>query len=427
MQKIAAYFAVLGCLAFGLSACVSDECETVQTYQVWEPHFVKAEEFRGPIQAQPPRDLCANGQLYYYQNFLLIAAPNEGIHIIDNGDPTAPQPVAFLPIPGVQNIAIRNDRLYTNSYVDLLVFDFRTPSAPQLLNRTEDIFMRYGYMDAEQGYLVDYIARDEEVTVPCGTPIWNNCFDCIFFDRAEGVAFSQDATSAALNDASNGGSGIGGSLARFTMAQGYLYVIDESSLRIFDLSNGSAPQLANTIQLWGGIETIFPYGDKLFLGANTGMFIYDAVDPVNPVQIGLFQHANACDPVFVDGDIAYVTLRDGTDCQEFTNQLDVVDVSDLTNPVLLRTYPMHHPIGISVADKYLYLCDDDAGLKVFDVSSTDNIDQRLVSHLRTMTTRDVITIPGKQQAIIVGDGGLLQLDITDPNNLRQLSLIPACN
>jgi hypothetical protein len=42
------------------------------------------------------------------------------------------------------------------------------------------------------------------------------------------------------------------------------------------------------------------------------MFIYDNSNPQAPVQLGVFQHARACDPVFASGDRAYVTLRDGT-------------------------------------------------------------------------------------------------------------------
>ena len=40
------------------------------------------------------------------------------------------------------------------------------------------------------------------------------------------------------------------------------------------------------------------------------MFIYDNTNPQAPYFLSRFQHAEACDPVFVEGDYAYVTLRE---------------------------------------------------------------------------------------------------------------------
>ena len=37
----------------------------------------------------------------------------------------------------------------------------------------------------------------------------------------------------------------------------------------------------------------------------------------------------SCDPVVVQGDYAFVTLRGGTECQGFSNQLDIIDISTL--------------------------------------------------------------------------------------------------
>ena len=44
------------------------------------------------------------------------------------------------------------------------------------------------------------------------------------------------------------------------------------------------------------------------------MEIYDLTEEQNPVCLSDFNHVRSCDPVVVQGDIAYVTLRSGSFC-----------------------------------------------------------------------------------------------------------------
>ena len=218
-------------------------------------------------------------------------------------------------------------------------------------------------------------------------------------------------------------SGIGGSTARFTLGFEQLYTVNESSLKVFTLSTPESPKLANTVRIGWGIETIFPFKDKLLIGSRTGMFVYDASDPLNPRQLSVFQHANACDPVVAEGNTAYVTLRGGTQCENFSNQLEVIDITDLLKPRLLKVYPMHHPIGLSIVKGTLFICEDDAGLKVFDATDWDKIDQRLLDHEKGLTTFDVIALEKPRVAIVTAKEGIFQYDYNDPKNLRLLSKI----
>jgi hypothetical protein len=50
--------------------------------------------------------------------------------------------------------------------------------------------------------------------------------------------------------------GTGGSLARFTLAGNYLYVIEDASLKTFDVTNPANPILKNTLGIGNNIETI---------------------------------------------------------------------------------------------------------------------------------------------------------------------------
>lgn len=51
------------------------------------------------------------------------------------------------------------------------------------------------------------------------------------------------------------------------------------------------------------------------------MFIFSIANPTQPTQLATFQHATVRDPVIADNQYAFVTLRSGTTCQGFTNEL----------------------------------------------------------------------------------------------------------
>jgi hypothetical protein len=151
------------------------------------------------------------------------------------------------------------------------------------------------------------------------------------------------------------------------------------------------------------------------------MQIFDNTDPRNPAYVSEFSHALACDPVVVDDDIAFITLRTGNSCFGIDNQLDVVDISNLENPWLVKSYPMQHPHGLAVDADILFLCEGKHGLKVFAVGDKRNIDQNLLSHLPDIPAYDVIAIDS--HLILVGDDGIYQFDYADPQALKLLSVI----
>ena len=150
-------------------------------------------------------------------------------------------------------------------------------------------------------------------------------------------------------DVAGGGSpfGVGGSMARFTIVNNYLYAVSNSALNVVSIANGADPVFSNKVQMSWGIETLYPFNNRLFIGTNTGMFIFDITNPTSPVQLGTFTHARKCDPVIADNTNAFVTLRTGTSCQGTGEQLDVLDISNLSNPTLIKTYPMTNPHGLA--------------------------------------------------------------------------------
>ena len=205
-------------------------------------------------------------------------------------------------------------------------------------------------------------------------------------------------------DLANSGSGTGGSLARFTVAGDYLYTVDDNSLNVFNITNNEKPAFKDKKYLGFGAETIFPKGDNLFIGTNTGMFIYDISNAGNPDLLSFFEHVMACDPVVADGHFAYVTLNSNRQtCWRWTNELQVINLSDLTNPYLLRAYEMVGPQGLAINKDSLWVCD--AGLKLYDVSDKLNI--KLLYHNPSIQARDVIVNNGL--LLVIGEDGFIPI------------------
>ncbi|MCS6821252.1 MAG: hypothetical protein NZ551_05210 [Microscillaceae bacterium] len=211
--------------------------------------------------------------------------------------------------------------------------------------------------------------------------------------------------------------GKGGSMARFAILGNYLYAVDRYALNTFDISNLANPKDINKTQIGWEIETIFPYNNTLFIGSADGMYIYSLQNPVHPQLLSVYRHIRACDPVVVEGNYAYVTLRSGnTMCQGITNQLEVIDISDYTNPKQLKVFPMHNPAGLGIQGNLLFVCDGKEGLKVFDRSDPVNITQ--VQQFRDIDAFDVIPLPNS--LLLIGKSGFFQYAYQN-NSLTLLS------
>jgi len=199
----------------------------------------------------------------------------------------------------------------------------------------------------------------------------------------------------------------GGSSARFAVKEGILYVVDDTRLNVFDISIENESTLLSSNQVGWGIETIFPFEDLLLLGSQSGVLIFDVSVPSQPMYISEYNHIVACDPVVTDGEFAYLTLRTGTNCGRPVNELQVLDLSDIQNPIIINRVPMTNPRGLALNGNLLYVCDD--GIKVLDVSDRQNI--RTLQHLSNIPANDVIF--HRNQLLVTADNGFFQLDATD--------------
>ena len=424
-------------IALSVWSC-NDHCTETRVRRNLTPVTLSLQEIRRDLKTEAPRPLEHPGKIYVKDNYLFINEVKEGLHIIDNSDPANPRPVAFVRIPGNGDLAVRGNILYADSYSDLVALDISDPKNPKEVSRVEEVFLSGQFdggnwtyngsiraiNDMRVAYFTETIQTncEDNPTVPNWGWGWEmNALafaDVAFYSASKATG----ANSAAPSGAGGGGDGQAGSMARFALYDQYLYTVGPTNLNLFDISTPSKPTYRSVVNLgWGGIETIFPYKDKLFIGSTTGMHIYDNSNPAKPERLSIFQHGRACDPVVVYDDIAYVTIRTGNFCGGNQNQLDLVDISELTRPQLIKSYQMQNPHGLGIDFPTLYLCEGQFGLKVFDAQNKFSVDSHLLAHFKDMDAYDVI--PLGKTLMMVGKDGLYQFDASDPKNLRQLSKI----
>lgn len=411
-KLIATSLLFLMMLAILAQGC-KEACETeMMTY--YEPVFQPKAEVVKDAEYISARVIKNPGKIYFKDDYLFINEIDQGIHVIDNRNRTTPRSVGFIDLPGNKDLAARGDYLYADNYTDLVILDISNKSDIKEVNRVENVFDAYYhyYGSAEMGILVDYVERQEEVEVDC---------DVRGFNPIDPMPEHFYRTTTTASSDAGGSTGIGGSMARFTIVDQFLYTINDYRLKLFDISINDSPIEGNSIEIGWDIETIFPYEDKLFFGARSGMHIYDNSNPELPVHISTFEHANACDPVVVQGDLAYVTLRDGTECETFTNQLDVVDISNIEEPELLVTHPMINPHGLGIRGECLFIAEGDHGLKVFNASDPMQIGDRLMAHHDDVHALDVI--PLDDVLFMIGKNGLHQYNYNCQNTFTYISTI----
>jgi hypothetical protein len=408
-------------LAASISGCMDRTVERI-TYTANVPVYMSFAEFRTSFQKSDTIEITHPGKMYFKDGYLFINEYGKGIHVINNSDPANPQKVAFYKILGNVDMAIKDNILYADSYIDLVAIDITDINNPKEIGRLTNIFPEvvpegdmwypYAMVDKTKGVIIDWEIKT--ITEECDPgSSWGGYIyrgDLMLMTFAEsGVNWSA-------------GAGTGGSMARFMLNNDFLYLISYPwMLKTVDAKAADKMSVVDSIAVPRSMETLFKVEDKLFVGTTSGMLIYDISNAAQPRQISSYDHLTACDPVVVDGQYAYVTLRTGTRCTNAQNLLEVIDISSIANPYLVKSYPLFNPHGLGVDGNLLFICDGKAGLKIYDKSDPLAIITNQVAYYPDFDTFDVIPMDGI--LMLTGEKGIYQYDYSDPGNIVQISHI----
>lgn len=398
-----------------------------ETFKANAPIYLSYEQLRSAVKMTAARELNNPGKIYFKDQYIFINEKMQGVHVFDVSDPTNPQNKGFIEIPGNVDIAIKDNILYADSYVDLVSIDVSSFSKIAEVGRVQKVFpytlptydvkFPLAKLDEGRGVVTGWEVKSVRQELEQRYYPTYYRYESMTMDKAY-------SSAGGINVSAGSTYGVGGSMARFSIYKDYLYIISQYNLLTFKLNSNSQVTLLNTGYLSWNVETIFITDDHMFLGTQSGMIVQSLAVPERPSQIGSFSHMTSCDPVMIKGDLAYVTLKGGTTCRGGTlNQLDVVRMTDgYSKYTLLKSYPMFGPQGLGVDGDLLFVCDGSAGLKIYDRTDPLTIIDHMVATFPSINAYDVI--PRNNYLFLIGDTGFLLYDYSSIQNIKQVGFIP---
>lgn len=145
MRKIVCLFFAIGFL----TSCANTTSDDFTTTGM-KPIYFTGGDWK-EVKTSEARSLQNLGKIYYKDQMIYVSEVGQGIHIINNTDPRDPQPVKFIEVPGVHDIAIKGNTLYADNYLDLVAFDISNFDNIALVNRVENM-----YPESQTYYPSDY-------------------------------------------------------------------------------------------------------------------------------------------------------------------------------------------------------------------------------------------------------------------------------
>ena len=425
MKQINYIFSVMVLMLALTSACTD---KVYETFKASAPIYMSYEDLRSAVKMTPSREMNNPGKIYFKDQFIFINEKMMGVHVFDVSDPANPQNKGFIEIPGNIDIAIKENTLYADSYIDLVAIDISSFTAIAEVGRVQKILpytlpkynekLPIARLDETKGVVVGWEEKSVRQEVEQRYyPIYHHGWTTGSMDMAR-------YSNGGIGGVSGTTYGVGGSMARFGLYKDFLYIVNQYNLLTFKLNSNSQVTLLDTKPIGWNVETIFITDNHLFLGTQNGMVVVSLEVPERPSQKGSFSHVTACDPVVIKGDLAFVTLKGGTSCRGATiNQLDVVKMSEgYTKFTMLKSYPMFGPQGLGIDNELLFVCDGDAGLKIYNAADPLTITDHLIASFPSINAYDVI--PMNNYLFMIGETGFILYDYSNIQDIKQIGLIP---
>lgn len=384
-------------------------------YYTLEPIYTSSESFKSKIVLTDAKEIRDLSKVYKYKNYLFISEKNAGVHIYDNKNPRVPINKFFLRIPFNEGISIKNDTLYSDALGEITAIDISNieNNKIEILDKINLHFIDTN-SNVKVGYKRSKLYFKSNFTI--SPPLGINTSNINNINSNEYVSPSNPYNNTIETYVWKSGD----TYSLFALGE-YLYSINKglSNFNLFDIKNDKKIEnrkyedYKNTLEI-KKIETIYQYQDKLFMLSNKGTYIYDNKNPPN--LISKLENIKSSDSLVLEGKKAYVTLKN-------TNSLNIIDLSDINSPKLIKSYPLILPSCLVVDNSKLFVCDSNS-LKVLDVTDLENITE--INKYNINEPKDII-LTDKKEGIILAKDGVHQLDLSDPNRITEISHIKVEN
>ena len=150
----------------------NEQEEDLVSVMVARPLVMSLTDFENGVIIDEPRVIEESGKIYAYQDYIFINEKYQGVHVIDNSNPSAPKKELFIAIPGNVDISIKDDFLFADSLQDLVVLDISDMSNIQEVKRLKNVlrdgivwpmadYFEYGDIDYSNEVILGWEVKEE--------------------------------------------------------------------------------------------------------------------------------------------------------------------------------------------------------------------------------------------------------------------------
>jgi hypothetical protein len=356
---------------------------------------------------ESPREIDKPIGHFIGNNCILIGERAKGIHLYDNNNISNPSKVGFLNIPFCKEFYVEGNFLYAESGYDFLKIDLTNIRIPLIVKRVNNAFHKFLKNDKDQvilGFVYQNATDEFEYNSEEAKDIRKE--GKLYIDyRKKMIPLS---TVPSMFTGNNGKSK--GTINRICIIKNHIYLVGNDKMHIF--SNNHDVYKVKDINIQNNTETIYTDKDRLYLGSQTQLTIYNLSNPASPRKVGDVEHQESCDPVLAVGDYAYSTLRSVTNegCAPSENILMVVEIKKSGRAKEVQTIGMKSPYGLALINDYLFVGEGQNGLTIFNAKNRDNLKE--AKKLNEIVAFDIMQHPSKSDIIIT----------THQNGLREYKI-----
>lgn len=132
---------LLVALAFVAGSCQPEKTNPniPEETEGWVPVY-NTEQTAHAVVSEAPRQIENAGKIYIKGNYLFQLETGKGVHVFDVSHHDNPRKLHFISVLGAQEIAIKENYLYTNNLNDLIVVDISNLAEVKLVNRIPSTF-----------------------------------------------------------------------------------------------------------------------------------------------------------------------------------------------------------------------------------------------------------------------------------------------
>lgn len=118
----------------------STNSDNIYNSSEYFPILMEREQLEKSVIYREAQDIENPGKIYYKDGFIFLNEKYKGIHVIDNSDPSDPQNVGFINIPGCIDMAIKNTSLMADNAVDLVTVNIQDFPQISVTSRIRNAF-----------------------------------------------------------------------------------------------------------------------------------------------------------------------------------------------------------------------------------------------------------------------------------------------